>query len=73
MEARFNLLIRMHPAKINVDGKTYTQDLYLAEVLAEERTDVTSFTFVYDTVDGQDIFTPENLTDYVRSRRTHLR
>lgn len=49
------------PAKINVDGKTYSQNLYLSGFLEDQNTSRSSFTFVFDTVDGTEIFTPENL------------
>lgn len=49
------------PAKINVDGKSYTQDLYLAQALPEEVTDRSGFTFVFDSASKTDVFTPENL------------
>lgn len=48
-------------AKINVDGKTYTQDLYFQEITEPAVTEESSFTFVYETADGTDLFTPENL------------
>ena len=48
-------------AKINFDGKKYAQEQYQAAAEAAAITDSSAFVFVYDTVDGTNIFTPENL------------
>lgn len=48
-------------AKINFDGRKYAQQQYQAADVAAAVTEESAFIFVYDTADGGDIFTPQNL------------
>ena len=49
------------PAKLNFDGRTLAQDLYLASEEEEEETEESTFSFIYQSADGGDLFTPERI------------
>lgn len=49
------------PAKINLDGRTLVQDLYLSSVEENSTTEESTFSFIFQSADGGDIFTPERI------------
>ena len=49
------------PAKIDFDGRALAQSLYLASDEAKDTTDESTFSFIYQSADGGDLFTPERI------------